>query len=70
MFCCRVSLEKLHSLLKRHKSQKLIKGLPGPAIRKLFNFVKVIVSPNLTDQKELLLFFLLNNTLLTFHGMY
>ena len=57
MFCGQASSEKLHSLRQGHKSQWLIKGVKSPAIRKLFIFVKVIVSLNLTDQKEGLLFF-------------
>ena len=57
MFCGQASSEKLRSLWQGHKSQWLIKGVKSPAIRKLFIFVKVIVSLNLTDQKEGLLFF-------------
>ena len=70
MFYGQVSSEKLHSLWKGHKSQWLIKGVKSPAIRKLFIFVKVIVSPNLTDQKQLLLFYFFspNSMLLTVRG--
>lgn len=69
MVCGQVSLEKLHFPLGSHKSQWPIKGLRCPVVRELFNFVKVIVSPNLIDQKELLLvLLLLSTTLLTAHG--
>lgn len=51
----------------RVRSQWPITGLRCPAVRKLFNLSKVIVSPNLIEQKLLLLF--LNNTLLTAHVM-
>lgn len=63
-----VSLEKLYSSLGSHKPQWLIKVLRWPAVKKLFNFAKVIVFPNLIDQKELLLL-LSSNTLLTIHGI-
>ena len=69
MFCGQVSSEKLHSAWKGHKSQWLIKCVKSLAIRKLFIFVKVIVSPNLTDRKKLLSFFFFpNSILLTVYG--